>query len=88
MAQLVVKLTSDLAAALTRGEASASMIQRVLDDLDVALKPLSPGVDDPIMATYFHATVRSPEDAAKVVQRLLDVPGVSAAYLRPTIGLP
>jgi hypothetical protein len=88
MAQLVVQLTSDMAVALAKGEARARAIRQVLDELGMTLKPLSPEVDDPVLATYFNATVPESQDAAKVVRRLVEVPGVSAAYVKPTIGLP
>jgi hypothetical protein len=88
MAQLVVQLTSDMAAAFAKGEARAAALRRTLRDLGVTLRPLDPDAEDPVLATYFNATVPSAQQAAQVVERLVAQPGVSSAYVKPTIGLP
>jgi hypothetical protein len=88
MAQLVVQLTADGAAALVEGGGGAAPIRQVLNELGVTLQPLSPGIDDPVLSTYFHATLPSAKVGAEAVARLRDVPGVTAAYLKPAIALP
>ena len=88
MAQLMVQLAEDVAAALSKGEAGSVALRRVLDELGLALEPVAPGIDDPHLARYFQATVSSVEDAAKFAARLARVPGVTAAYMQPPIGLP
>lgn len=88
MAQLVVQLTVDGAAALIAGDAGGAPIRRALAELGVKLQPLNPGIDDPVLATYFQATLSSPKTGTEIVTRLRGIPGVAAAYLKPTIALP
>jgi hypothetical protein len=88
MAQLMVQLAPDVAAGFSKGVAGTTPLHRVLEELGVTLEPLVPGIDDPHLARYFQATVPSAAEAAKVASRLTGVPGVTAAYMQPPIGLP
>jgi len=88
MAQLMVQLAADVAAGLSKGDAGALPLRRVLEELGLTLEPVAPGIDDPHLSRYFQATVASVDEAAKLATRLARVPGVTAAYMQPPIGLP
>jgi len=88
MAQVMVQLAANIATTFSKGGGVAAPLRRALKELGVTLEPVAPGIDDPHLARYFQATVASDDEAAKVATRLTDVPGVTAAYMQPPIGLP
>jgi hypothetical protein len=47
------------------------------------LLPLHPGIDDPELATHFYATIASEMEANKLIGKLLELPSVTAAYIKP-----
>jgi len=84
----MVQLAADIAASFSKDAGGAAPLRRALDELGLTLEPVAPGIDDPHLARYFQATVASDDEAAKVATRLTDVPGVTAAYMQPPMGLP
>lgn len=88
MSQVMVQLAADIAASFSKDGSGAASLRRALQELRVTLEPVAPGIDDPHLARYFQVTVASDDEAAKVATRLADVPGVTAAYMQPPIGLP
>ena len=88
MAQVVVQLAADVAASFSKDGGGATALRQALKELGVTLEPVAPGIDDPHLARYFQATVATDDEAAKVATRLRDVPGVTAAYMQPPMGLP
>lgn len=67
----------------------AETLQSQLEELGVALRPVHPGTDDPLLAPYFAVEV---EDDEELVEQVLAVlrhsPVVEAAYTKPAAELP
>ena len=87
MTELVVQLSSEAAQAFSDKGVHSAPVDAVLKEHGVALKPLNPDIDDPVLSTYFRATVPA-SVGEKVASRLQDVPGVAAAYIKPSVALP
>jgi hypothetical protein len=86
--ELVVQLSPEAAKAFSDKGVHEAPVNAVLDEHGVTLKPINPDIDDPVLSTYFRATVPSSGVGEKVVSRLQKLPSVAAAYLKPSIGLP
>lgn len=83
--RVVVQVSAAAAEELHRGKATApgtKAIRQLSKKLDVELIPMHPGVDHPLLRTYFVAEV--PDSAAASVLRALQAcPGIDAAYPQP-----
>jgi len=96
MAQLIVGLTPTLARALARGERTRDTT-RLRDLTTTARLELTPqrsrsldeqdaeGSEDPEPVVWFSA---QSDDADDLTTRLLEIPGVTAAYVTPPQGPP
>ena len=96
MAQLIVGLTPTLARALARGERTRDTT-RLRDLTTTARLELTPqrsrsldeqdteGPEDPEPVVWFSA---ESDDADDLTTRLLEIPGVTAAYVTPPQGPP
>jgi hypothetical protein len=68
-------------------EARPASVQRLAEELGLPLEPLHPGVDDPVLRSYY--TVEVPDRvAAAVLARLRASPAVAAAYVKPPEAAP
>ena len=67
---------------------AAQEVERAAAEMGVELVPTHPGVDDPVLATYFQAEVPDMDTAARVVERLRRCAAVDTAYLKPPDALP
>ncbi|NVD96477.1 hypothetical protein [Massilia sp. BJB1822] len=84
--QIVVQLeagTARLFQQQRREEAAASELAQVLAQWGLALQALHPGSSDPVLSGFFHIDVQDQDSAARAIERLLQVGGVEAAYLKP-----
>jgi hypothetical protein len=67
--------------------ARRSPVQRVwalVGDANATVTPVHPLAGDPLLSTYFTVNVPDVEDAARLAAAVLDVPGVEAAYVKPS----
>lgn len=91
---VVVQLESAVAEAWAhRGPAAAEeradvrdALQRIGNELaagGLTLTAQFPDIDDPELSRYFAVTVADPATARHLAERLLECPGVSAAYVKP-----
>jgi len=62
---------------------STNALMNQLGQLKIELLPLHPGIDDPELATHFYATIASEMEANKLIGKLLELPSVTAAYIKP-----
>ena len=84
--QIVVQLeagTARLFRQQRREAAAANELAQVLAQSGLTLQALHPNSGDPVLSGFFHIDVQDQDIAARVIERLLQVPGVEAAYLKP-----
>lgn len=83
--EIVLKLRTEIAEELHKGQATLPATQRlgkVADEFGVTLQPQHAGVEDAQLATYF--TVMAPDkEATAITQRLGACDGVEGAYTKP-----
>lgn len=88
---IMVRLRSSVASEL-HGEQSASEDTAELVDtirhMGLTLEPIHPGTDDPLLAPYFRVAVDDPSQSPRVINRLLRLNAVEAAYEKPADELP
>ena len=78
--EIIVQLSAE---ASDPAGATAAGVYRTATDAGATLKPLHPGTSDPELARY--AAVRVPPNQAdRVLARLMSSSGVDAAYIKPT----
>lgn len=90
--EVSVQLQADAAAALERRSTATAEIEqlcRQLEELGVVLRPVHPGVEDPLLAPQFVVDVEADEELAeRVLAVLRESPVVEAAYTKPAAELP
>jgi hypothetical protein len=92
--EVVLQLTLALALALqgksVPGADTAALvsIERVLAQEGVRLVPIHPGSDDPTLVTWFRVDGVTPATAERIGAALRRLPGVTAAYIKPSAELP
>lgn len=81
--EAVVQTDEELAASLTgaRRDPTAAQLAALITEAGGTLAPTFPGSTGE-MRTYFHCFVE-PAEFDRVAERLRDLPGVIAAYLKP-----
>jgi hypothetical protein len=87
--EIIVQLTEEIARELAKG-ASSAKTRPILDaarELQITLRPQHPGTEDGHLVRYFSAKAQASEEA-KILARLRGVPGVTAAYSKPSASLP
>lgn len=89
--QVVIQVTADVARALHQlgppTDESEALVQ-VMETSGLTLEPIHPGTDDPSLQTYFMADVEDPGTAQELINRLQQMPGIEAAYIKPPDELP
>lgn len=89
--QVVIQVTADVARPLHQlgppTEQSEALL-RMAETFGLTLKPIHPGTDDPELQTYFMVDVHDPETAQELTDRLQQMPGIEAAYIKPPDELP
>lgn len=83
--QITLQLRPETALPLHRGQEtaeSADLIQTA-SDLGFTLEPMHPGVEDPVLATYFIVDVADDSRADQALERLRALRSVEAAYVKP-----
>ena len=91
MAQLIVGVTPELAAALRRGAQSkdAAMLLELTERAGLQLEPQDMGLArDPDDTVWYWAESEGGDTSADLGEALMRVPGVTAAYLKPGVELP
>lgn len=84
---ITVQVIPEVARALAGDDTPSEDAQRFIDAASrrtTSLEPVHPGVDDPSLATWFTLTVRTADDAERLLDELRDDPAVEAAYIKPT----
>jgi len=78
------------AEARARGGASsgADAVQQVAQELGVTVAPVHPGQTHELLAPFFFVDVPDRATAERVAERLQQVKGVGAAWVRPSNELP
>jgi hypothetical protein len=88
--RITVELAPDVARQLHgAGPATPATddLARVVNDAGVRLEPIHPGVQDRTLRSFFTIDVRD-DDAQALIERLLKLPAVTAAYLKPVDAMP
>ena len=88
---LVVKISAVASRALhglTAPTEASKRLQTIIETAGGVLKPLHPGTQDPELLGYFTVEVKTAEDAARIVEKLQNLEGVEAAYVKPLDMLP
>jgi hypothetical protein len=67
----------------TERDVGAGQLTAALAELGVQLEPLHPGSSEPELASHFYVSVADEEEGKRVAERLRNVEGVEAAYLKP-----
>jgi len=85
-----VGLRDDAARLLRRGErhAAAADVIALLERAGLALLPLHPATEDPELQSWFRLDVADGATAAELADRLLELPAVTAAYVKPVDSAP
>jgi hypothetical protein len=86
--RITVQLTEEAADAMRRGGAGARPVREAADALGLTLTPLHPDVNDAALGRYFIAKAKGSPDVERILARLRQTPGVTAAYLKPPDALP
>ena len=89
--QVTVQLSADVAHVLHRRApptTESQELSQILDSLGVELEAMHPGVEDPILATWFVIETPDPATAEQVVARLQRRAAVEAAFIKPPDELP
>ena len=89
--EINVQVRADTASALSGVESSpeADILRSDLDALGVALRPVHPRAEDPLLAPYFVVEVGEDEELReRALAVLRDSPLVEAAYTKPPAELP
>ena len=89
--QVVIQVSADEARALHQlgpPTPESEALLKVINTYDLTLQPIHPGTKDPNLQTYFMLEVQDPETAQEIVDRLQQLPGVEAAYIKPPDELP
>jgi len=83
--QVVMRVAPEVADALRDGTATgaAAAIRDAATAAGVELVPQHPGVEDPVLSRWFGAPVADPEVAEGLAERLRELDGVEAAYVKP-----
>jgi len=86
MAEIVVILTKE--AMRTGKDDAIAMIEPHVADRGYDLAAVHPDVEDDELARYFHVFMPDIVDAEALAEELLGLPGVDAAYAKPSATLP
>ena len=86
MVEIVVILTKEAMRA-GKDEAIAAIEPHVAAK-GYELTAVHPGVEDDELSRYLHVLVPTKVDAEALAAKLLDLPGVDAAYAKPSAALP
>jgi hypothetical protein len=88
---LTIQVQTPAALALHQREPPTAATQELLQtlaELNVVLTPMHPGIDDPILSTYFTIEVPDTDTAERVKARLLNCKAIAAVYLKPPDAMP
>jgi hypothetical protein len=91
MTRVTVLVRQDAAPAVQRRTAAGGdsrELLRTADELGVALEPMHPGVNDPVLQGYFCVDVADSRQAQHVIDRLGACKAVEAAYVKPPEAAP
>lgn len=83
---VTVRVRPDVVAALRDRRLARPDIRdalRTIDELDLSLEPMHPGIDDPQLASYFQVDVPDQRTADRVAAKLRTSPAIEAAYVKP-----
>ena len=93
--RVIVQLRQDAAIELKHREGTSpelteetKALQDAAAELKVRLEPLHPGQAHPSLSSYFTVEVPDQKTSEKVIDRLLRIPIVEAAYVKPDEQLP
>ena len=89
--QVVIKVSEDLAQTLQGQGAPTSESQKLLkkiEELGILFEPMHPGAGDTLLDSYFIAEVLDSAEAERVIDHLLRVKAVEAAYFKPPDEMP
>ena len=89
--QVTVQVSADVAQILHKQAPPTTESQelfRLLEDLNIILKPIHPGAKDPLLTPYFIIEVSDSAAAERVIALLRNLKSIGAAYLKPLDELP
>jgi len=80
MMEVVIQLSTDVESGAAAADPAAAVRRRVRE-LGLSLQAVDPGGS---LSSYYRVEVSSPEIAARVVEAVRGLPGVTAAYVKPS----
>jgi len=89
--QVVIQVSADVARALHRQSpptAESEAFLRVIETFGLTLVPMHPGTDDPNLQSFFTVEVQDQGTAQRLIDRLQQLAGIEAAYVKPPDELP
>lgn len=85
---ITIQVTQEEADRLRKGKGHPpSRLDRALEDLQIDLRPIHPGTNDPDLSTFYFASVAQPQ-FEQLRKRLLAIPTVIAVFDKPEDSLP
>jgi len=81
--EVVIQIAPPAATESVRAENPVAAVQRALGRLKLKAEPQHPGINDPVLSTYYKVEAPDAQSAAKVVEAVRDLPSVAAAYVKP-----
>lgn len=91
MTEITLQVRPEVARALQHRAQSSAESEDLLQtaaNLGVRLEPIHPGIEDPILMSYFTAAVADPDSVERVLDRLRQSRAIEAAYVKPPDALP
>jgi hypothetical protein len=83
--QFTQTVSKELNEALDKKKTSANA-KKIIDavqKLKGKIKPLHPGIDDSTLASYFIVEIANSADSKEAITALNQLPGITAAYVKP-----
>lgn len=89
--KVIVQVSADLARSLNHlnpSTAESEALLEIIEPFGSTLVPMHHGTDDPDLQSYFIVEVPENEIAQRVIDELLPVQGIRAAYIKPPDEVP
>jgi hypothetical protein len=89
--KVIIQVSADVARALRQRSppiAESEELLRIIETLGLRLEPMHHDADDPNLQTYFTVEVQDQATAQRVIDRLQQLEGIEAAYVKPPDELP
>ena len=89
--QIIIQVSADVVRALYQRSppnSESEALLRLIETFGLKLEPMHPDTDDPNLQSYFTAEVQDQATAQQIIERLQQLEGIEAAYIKPPAELP